>query len=105
KMDVLGRADRVRVDRARHFAAVLAGEAEQVGGEVEPPRRAVALHGDTLFRGDGDELLPARRHLGPVEDLSPRRVTPDAAEGIFERPPDALGLLRLVELEALMHRA
>src|SRR5438045_3629499 len=39
KMDVLELADRVRVDRARQFAAVLAGEAEQVGGEVKPPRR------------------------------------------------------------------
>src|SRR5207237_9283423 len=39
------------------------------------------------------------------EALPARRVTPDATQGMRERPLDALGLLRLVELEPLVHRA
>src|SRR5229473_8491203 len=76
---VLQLASRVRVDRQGDFGAVLARDAQEVGAEVEPVGRPVALDGHAALGGERDQLLPSRRHRVAITQVTARRMAPDAA--------------------------
>src|SRR5450432_956595 len=68
-------------------------------------RRAVALDGHAMLDRNFDELLPARGQRIAIAQVAAGRMSPDAAQRVFERPSDPRGLAGFVQFEPLMNRA